>query len=60
LEEAKIVLVPLSVPELRKLLWQMILRVRPCLAFIIGWSLWRRHHQAIAMMYHWQRRTRAP
>ena len=59
LEKSTIALVPLSVPELRKLLWQMLWRVRHCLAFIVGWSLWRRHHQAIAMMCHWQRRMMA-
>jgi hypothetical protein len=57
LGKTTIALVPSSVPELRTLQWQMLWRVRPCLAFNIGWSLWQRHHQAISMMCHWQRRT---
>ncbi len=46
----------MTVPEVRRLLWQLL---RPPLvddAFVWAWSHWRRHHQAVAMRCHDQRR----
>jgi hypothetical protein len=30
--------------------------VRPALAFVLDWSRWRRHHQAVARACHHRRR----
>jgi len=49
-------LVPLSVPEVRRLLW-VVLRPRvPTPWFALAWSVWRRLHQAGAMRCHYRRR----
>ncbi len=48
-------LVPLSVPEVRRLLW-IVLRPRtPTPWFALAWSVWRRMHQAVARQYHYRR-----
>jgi hypothetical protein len=47
-------LIPPAVPEVRKLLWQWLWRHPPKSVHIIGWSLWRRHHQAVARTYHYR------
>ncbi|ATB28120.1 hypothetical protein [Melittangium boletus] len=31
--------------------------VRPALDFILRWSRWRRHHQAVAKLCHYRRRA---
>jgi hypothetical protein len=49
--------VPLSVPELRRLIAGLALgRGPPTPAFVLGWSFWRRAHQAVARAFHWGRR----
>jgi hypothetical protein len=48
------VLVALTVPELRRLLVRLQWHPVPDLAFTLGWSLWRRRHQATARRFHYQ------
>jgi hypothetical protein len=46
----------LSVPELRRLLWRLVLVVPQTLRHILAWSQWRRRHQTIAQYDHDKRR----
>jgi len=46
----------LSVQEIRRLLWRLILAVQQTAYHILAWSHWRRGHQAIAKHYHYKRR----
>jgi hypothetical protein len=46
----------MSVAELRRLLWHLVLRWVPDHAFVLAWSYWRRRHQAIALRCHYRRR----
>ena len=50
-------LLPLTVPEVRRLLWHLVWPRRPDPAAAITWSRWRRRHQQRARRCHWQRRT---
>jgi hypothetical protein len=50
---------PLSVQEIRRLLWRVVLAVRQTTPYILAWSHWRRRHQASAKHYHYQRRGAA-
>ncbi|MGJ0490774.1 hypothetical protein [Methylobacter sp.] len=54
--EAAAALIPLTVPEVRKLLWQWRWRHPPRIMHIVGWSLWRRRHQAVARACYYRRR----
>jgi hypothetical protein len=54
--EAAAALIPLTVPEVRRLLWQWLWRHPPRIMHIVGWSLWRRRHQAVAQSCHYRRR----
>ena len=47
---------PLSVCELRRLLWRLVLAVPQTVRHILTWSQWRRWHQTVAHSYHDQRR----
>jgi SRSO17 transposase len=49
-------LVPVSVPKTRRLVWRLLWVMVPTAAFVLGWSVWRRHHQARARDYHYRRR----
>jgi hypothetical protein len=49
-------LIPLTVPEVRRLLWGVVWRVFPSVDHVLAWSVWRRHHQAVARRCHDQRR----
>ncbi|HEY9806233.1 MAG TPA: hypothetical protein V6D04_06665 [Candidatus Obscuribacterales bacterium] len=49
-------LIPLTLPEVRRLLWRLVFRGLPCLEHILHWSYWRRRHQAIARFCHYKRR----
>src|SRR5262249_21598802 len=52
-------LLPLTVPEVRRLVWGLVWgRVLPEAA-VVGWSQWRRRHQARARRWHYKRRARA-
>jgi hypothetical protein len=53
-------LVPLSVPEIRKLLWQIVWEHRWEPRLALHWSFWRRRHQAIARACHYKRRGAFP
>src|SRR4051812_18502156 len=53
---ARELLVPLSVPELRRLIVRLALgRDPPTAGFVLAWSFWRRAHQAAAQACHWGR-----
>jgi hypothetical protein len=47
----------LSVPEIRRLLCLLLWPAPADPAGVLGWSWWRRRHQARARRFHWQRRT---
>jgi len=46
----------LTVPEVRRLLWQMLRPPPPDDVFVWAWSRWRRRHQAMAKRCHYKRR----
>jgi hypothetical protein len=54
--ETELDLLPLTVAEVRHLLWQTAWPHAPPLWFILAWSLWRRRHQAVASRSHTKRR----
>jgi SRSO17 transposase len=54
--ETALDLLPLTVAEVRHLLWQTAWPHAPPLEFILAWSLWRRRHQAVALRSHVKRR----
>jgi hypothetical protein len=45
---------PLSVQEIRRLLWRVVLAMQQTAHHILAWSHWRRRHQASAKHYHYQ------
>ncbi len=49
-------LIPLTVPEVRRLLWRLLWPRALPPPFVLAWSVWRRHHQAIARRCHYRRR----
>src|SRR5260221_615903 len=49
-------LIPLTVPEVRRLLWGVVWRAFPSVEDVLDWSAWRRHHQAVATRCHSRRR----
>ena len=49
-------LVPLSVPERRRLVWRLALALQVTAEPIRAWSRWRRWHQAVAQWFHYKRR----
>jgi hypothetical protein len=53
-----VILVAISVQELRRLIVHLRSRRPPDLNFCWNWSIWRRHHQAEAKRAHYRRRTR--
>jgi len=48
---------PLTVPEVRRLLWALVSQRSPPPRTILHWSAWRRKHQQRARRAHWHRRT---
>jgi hypothetical protein len=52
--------VPLSVPEVRRLLAALVWRLADDPNVVLAWSGWRRRHQARARRCHWRRRQRLP
>ena len=52
-------LIPLTVPEVRVLLWHLLWHEVPPISVVLHWSGWRRRQQAQAQRYHYQRRIRA-
>jgi hypothetical protein len=51
----KIALIP-SLAEIRGLIVRISIRKPPKLSFILEWSIWRRKHQAKAMLVHYKSR----
>ena len=49
---------PLTILEVRRLLWQLVWQQTPSVQQVLSWSRWRRQHQAIAQIYHYRRRHR--
>jgi hypothetical protein len=49
-------LIPLTVPEVRRLLWGVVWRTFPSVEHVLAWSTWRRRHQAVAKRCHYRRR----
>jgi hypothetical protein len=50
-------LLPLTVPEVRRLLWALVSHQSPPPRTVLHWSVWRRKHQQRARRAHWHRRT---
>ena len=51
-------LIPLTVPEVRRLLYRLIWRHHPTDESVLRWSQWRRRHQATARRCHYRRRLK--
>jgi hypothetical protein len=51
-------LLPLTVPEVRRLLWHLVWEHPPSVEAVEHWSVWRRRHQQRACECHWRKRTR--
>jgi hypothetical protein len=51
-------LLPLTVPEVRRLLFALLWQPPPAPTHILHWSTWRRRHQARAKQAHIMRRQR--
>lgn len=49
-------LLPLTVPEVRRLLFALVWQPPPSVEQILWWSAWRRRHQARAKQAHIKRR----
>jgi len=49
--------VPLSVSEIRRLFWRLVLATQQRVERILAWSMWRRWHQGIAKYWHDKRRA---
>ena len=52
-------MIPLTVPEVRVLLRQLVWHEVPPTDLVLHWSHWRRRHQAQAQRYHYRPRPRA-
>jgi Homeodomain-like domain len=52
--------IPLTVPEIRRLLNGLLWSVTQPVAFVLHWSHWRRYKQALAMRSHYRRRGADP
>lgn len=50
-------LIPLTVPEVRRLLVRLVWPAHPTAEDVLAWSHWRRRHQARAQRFHYRRRT---
>ena len=50
-------LLPLTIPEVRRLLWALVGAQPPKPTVALRWSTWRRRHQQRARRAHWHRRT---
>lgn len=53
------VMVPLSIPEIRRLFFYLLAKPPLSRLFRLGWSFFRRMHQAIARRCHYKRRLAA-
>jgi hypothetical protein len=50
---------PLSVPEVRHLLGQLLFPLPSSVKLVVEWSAWRRWHQRLASFFHIRRRLKA-
>ena len=48
---------PLTVPEVRRLLWKLVWQAPLQAERVLAWSRWRRRHQARAKRAHIKRRA---
>jgi hypothetical protein len=55
-KRAEETLLPLTVPEVRRLLWGLVWAELRDQRQVLAWSTWRRRHQARARRGHYQRR----
>jgi len=55
-----VALLPLTLPEVRRLLWQLVWAPPPDTAAVVHWSHWRRRHQARAQRCHYHARGVTP
>jgi hypothetical protein len=53
-------LIPLTLPEVRRLVYRLVVRILAPPDAILHWSHWRRLHQARAMRAHYKRRLACP
>src|SRR6476661_3600378 len=53
------IMVPLSIPEIRRLFFHLLEKPSLSCLFRLNWSFFRRTHQAIARRCHYQRRLAA-
>jgi hypothetical protein len=53
-------LIPLTVPEVRRLVYRLVERILAPPEAILQWSHWRRLHQARAKRAHYKRRLARP
>ncbi len=49
-------LIPLTVPEVRRLVYRLVVRILAPTEAVLHWSGWRRLHQARATRAHYRRR----
>jgi hypothetical protein len=49
-------LIPLTVAEIRRLLYHLVWKVLQPAEHILAWSVWRRRHQARAQACHYRQR----
>lgn len=48
-------LIPYTLPEVLHLIWSLVWQHVGRIAHIVAWSFFRRHHQAVAQVCHYQR-----
>jgi hypothetical protein len=48
---------PLSVSEIRRLFWRLVLATQQKVDRMLAWSRWCRWHQSIAQYWHYKRRV---
>ena len=49
-------LIPLTLPEVRRLVYRLVVRILAPPEAVLQWSRWRRLHQARAQRRHYRRR----
>ena len=49
--------VPLSIPEIRRLFWWLVLATKPTIGHMLEWSARLRWHQGMAQYYYDKRRA---
>ena len=52
-------LIPLTIPEVRRLVYRLVVHALAPPEAVLHWSHWRRSHQARALRSHYRRRRRA-